>query len=135
MNINKQGVCAFIVNSKNEVLMLDHVKHGKLSLPGGKVDPGEDAAFAIARELYEEVGIQNFTLGDHHVVLDDVTGVLFHIFIVMTNDVPFNKEPTKHRGMYWVSPGPENFKGKVNRITFTALKKIGVDVGSDEYID
>ncbi|UYE93457.1 MutT/NUDIX hydrolase [Shewanella phage FishSpeaker] len=135
MNINKQGVCAFIVNSKNEVLMLDHVKHDKLALPGGKVDPGEDAVFAIARELYEEVGIQNFTLGDHHVVLDDVTGVLFHIFVVMTKDTPFNKEPKKHRAMLWVDSRPENFKGNINRITFTALKKIGYDVGTDEYID
>ncbi len=135
MNINKQGVVALIHNTAGQVLMLDHIKHNKLSLPGGKVDPGEDAIFAITRELYEETGITKFTFGTHYVELNAVTGVLFHVFVILTNQPAINKEPTKHRSINWVNRDPTNFKGKINRITFTALKRFGIDTGSEEYID
>lgn len=38
-------------------------KPGRLGLPGGKIDPGEDWKTALARELQEELGIEAETLG------------------------------------------------------------------------
>ncbi len=46
---------------------------GKLGLPGGKIDPGEDWVTALARELQEELGIKATTLG-----LVAIQEIVFH---------------------------------------------------------
>ena len=50
----------YAVTELDEVLLLRQYKHGVgevcLTLPGGQIDPGEDAEFSARRELLEETG-------------------------------------------------------------------------------
>lgn len=51
---------ALITNSKNEILLLDHVLRPKngWGIPGGFMNHGEQPEQAIAREVMEEVGLE-----------------------------------------------------------------------------
>lgn len=54
------ATCAFIVNSRNELLVVRRGKEpakGTLDLPGGFVDNGETAEEGIVREIKEETGL------------------------------------------------------------------------------
>lgn len=50
----------YAVTEQDQVLLLRQYKHGVgqvcLTLPGGQIDPGEDAEFSARRELLEETG-------------------------------------------------------------------------------
>lgn len=57
-----QVVVALVINEQKEVLIARRQSGQHLAgfweFPGGKVEAGESFACAVARELYEEVGIQ-----------------------------------------------------------------------------
>lgn len=52
-----ESVSAIVRNVENKWLLLDHNKCNAYTLPGGKIDEGEDTRSAIVRELREELGI------------------------------------------------------------------------------
>ncbi|MCL2158464.1 MAG: NUDIX domain-containing protein [Oscillospiraceae bacterium] len=52
------GVRAFVVNDKNEILLVKHTYQNNWFLPGGGVDKGETFEQAIRRELIEETGYE-----------------------------------------------------------------------------
>lgn len=55
------GVYAVVRNTRGELLLIKKSRGpyiGKLDLPGGKMEHGEDVQRALARELEEEVGIR-----------------------------------------------------------------------------
>jgi len=51
-----------VFNAKNELLLI--FRRGVWDLPKGKIDAGESKEDAAAREVQEETGLQNLTLGD-----------------------------------------------------------------------
>jgi ADP-ribose pyrophosphatase YjhB (NUDIX family) len=50
-------VAAIIVNGADEVLLQRRGDSGHWSLPGGAVEPGEEPAQAVVREVFEETGL------------------------------------------------------------------------------
>jgi len=50
----------FLINGRDPA---DASKPPWLEIPGGGIDPGEDSAIAVARELYEETGIADAEIG------------------------------------------------------------------------
>ncbi len=51
------AVCWRVENGKIRVLLVHRERHGDVSLPKGKVDPGESLPQTAARELVEETGL------------------------------------------------------------------------------
>jgi 8-oxo-dGTP pyrophosphatase MutT (NUDIX family) len=51
-----------VINSQGEVLVVNQ-NGNSWSLPKGHIDPGEDAATAAKREIMEESGITQLTMG------------------------------------------------------------------------
>lgn len=106
------GVC--ILDSKNEkVLVLDHIKFDMITVPVGKVKDGQDIFEALKQEVFEETGIvikkaKEIAVFDTYVIRNDIKiDIHNHLFIAMSNWVDLtnmeNKEPKKHRSMFWVN--------------------------------
>lgn len=58
------GIKAVIVNNEKALVLKDKARYNGIDLPGGKIDQGEKAGTALARELHEELGIGNFRVLD-----------------------------------------------------------------------
>ncbi|WDC83610.1 NUDIX domain-containing protein [Caloramator sp. mosi_1] len=52
-----RAVAVYILNSKNQILLLYHKKLNKYLPPGGHVEEGELTHIAAEREAYEEAGV------------------------------------------------------------------------------
>lgn len=61
------GAAAIVRNDAGDVLLQLRADNGRWGLPGGAVDPGEDPAAAVIREVLEETGL--------HVIPERIVGV------------------------------------------------------------
>lgn len=141
------SVSAIITNNEGKILILDHVKCGAYTIPGGKVDESDKSnEDAIRREIKEEIGIDiksmslycvnnfccNYPAGsEEYVYVSDIT------YLVQTYDGEItNNEPEKHKSIEWMDRDElcnnpniptsrllqcylDNWKKKVNDVTHT----------------
>lgn len=57
------SAAAVIRNEQNEILLHQRTDNGQWSLPGGAMEPGEEAAQAVIREVFEETGLEVLLIG------------------------------------------------------------------------
>jgi 8-oxo-dGTP diphosphatase len=72
------GVSAVILNDAGELLLGQRSDNGKWSLIAGTVDPGEQPADTILREILEETGV--------HAVIERLAGVAMHPVVYPNGD-------------------------------------------------
>lgn len=104
------GVCAVLSNSSGELLFgkrKNTYKAGWYGLPGGRVELNEQLAAAIAREVYEETGLQDLDL-QYVGVIRENQGAYDFIHFVYTAQVPEFLipqlcEPDKCEGWEWLN--------------------------------
>ncbi|MGK5672843.1 NUDIX hydrolase [Micromonospora sp. URMC 106] len=73
------GVTGVVRDGAGRVLLARRGDNGRWSLPAGLVDPGEQPADAVVREVYEETGVR--------VRVDGVGGVATHPVVYPNGDV------------------------------------------------
>jgi len=61
------GAAGVVINEHGEILLQRRSDFGTWGLPGGTIEPGENPADAVVREVWEETGI--------HVVPEQIIGV------------------------------------------------------------
>ncbi|MER7334260.1 MULTISPECIES: NUDIX domain-containing protein [unclassified Micromonospora] len=72
------GVSAVVRDDAGRVLLARRADNGRWSLPAGLIDPGEQPADALLREVYEETGV--------HVRIERVGGVATHPVVYPNGD-------------------------------------------------
>jgi 8-oxo-dGTP pyrophosphatase MutT (NUDIX family) len=72
------SVSAVVLNDSGELLLGQRSDNGQWSLISGNVDPGEQPADAMVREIYEEAGV--------HAVIERLAGVALHPFTYPDGD-------------------------------------------------
>lgn len=106
MNDKSHRVVAAVVRRGNEVLVCKrpvHKRHGGLwEFPGGKCEPGETDAEALARELQEELRLRLTSTGRELLVVHD-PGSTFQIAFI---EVTVDGEPqcVEHEAYLWCAP-------------------------------
>ena len=100
MYINSSAAVAALVTDKSGKLMLVtrgiEPDYGKLDLPGGFIDPGENAEDAVRRELFEELGMK---IKSMKYINSAPNEYIFSGFSVFTLDLVFEVVPESLTGL------------------------------------
>jgi len=128
------GVGAFILNDKNEVLMLlrsSQCKNeaGKWMIPGGGVDFNEKLEDCIIREVKEEIGVDidvvKLIAAVNHLLPEEGQHWVAPTFqCKIKSGEPKIMEPHKHEELKWFSLDemPENLSVATTRVMESYLK-------------
>ncbi|MCL7458013.1 NUDIX domain-containing protein [Micromonospora echinofusca] len=73
------GVSAIVRDDAGRVLLARRADNGLWSVPAGLIDPGEQPADAVVREVYEETGV--------HVRIERLAGLATHPVVYPNGDV------------------------------------------------
>ena len=79
----------------NKVLSLKTRRAGRWELPGGRIKYGESVEEAFQREIKEEIGFENFEMGDLMNMWSFVNEEINHHFIVFDFEILTNKDIIK----------------------------------------
>ena len=106
MDTHRLAVKSFIVNDKNEILLIkrdanDVHAPSVWEIPGGRLDPGEDPIDGLKRETKEETGIDieiRNPIGVDHFTRDDGQKITMIIFLCkpLTNSITLSREHTHY---------------------------------------
>lgn len=107
---NHQVVGALIFNeTKDMVLVEDHVKCNMLTFPIGKVEPDEELISALKREIKEETDLDILEAElycpefERYMKRNDKIVISYqNLFLVKWAGEPKNMEPNKHRSLFWM---------------------------------
>ena len=108
---------AFIVNKDHKILILresekyiDGVNQSKYDIVGGRLTPGEHFLDALKREVFEETGIEDITVGKPFFVNEwgpvvkgeqwQIVGTFFECF-TNTYDIKISED---HDAYEWIDP-------------------------------
>ena len=131
------GCGAFILNEKNEMLLLRRTKNsrneaGTWAIPGGKIDFNEMAEQAITREMKEELDIdiqveKFITYIDHILPHEKQHWVSLVFKCKIVNGVVNNLEPHKNDRVEWFALGnlPKE-KAVIFKLLLKKLKLLGI---------
>ena len=94
-NASSVGVKGFVLNSSNELLLVEHTYCDGWHFPGGGAKSGETPFEALKRELEEETGIEVLNQPDiFGIYYQDLQGINDYPILFIVKD--FNAHPIKH---------------------------------------
>jgi len=109
---------AVIVNQQNQVLVLreattydEGTNTGKYHFPGGRLEPGENWQDGLRREVLEETGFNNITIGkplfvgEWRPVIKGVQNQIIALFVICTAPNEVVKLSEEHDAFKWLSKG------------------------------
>lgn len=103
------GIKAVIVNNGKALVLKDEGRYPGFDLPGGKIDKGEGIETALKRELYEELGLKKFTIGELINVFERFDynqkgiGLMLVAFRVKAKLTKIKLDKKEHSGFSWIS--------------------------------
>ncbi len=101
-------VCGLIEDGAGRVLACRRAAGQRLAglweFPGGKLEPGEEAAAALVRELREELGIEVETGEALRVVEHDYGGFAIRLIPLWCRIVEGEPHAHEHDAIRWVGP-------------------------------
>lgn len=99
----------FLVNEQDEILILRRSYTAPRraltwDLPGGFIEPDEDAATAAIRELFEETGVELDSIQEPLLIVDEQADrLIFRYFFVAVSQSTVIKLSYEHDQFMWVT--------------------------------
>lgn len=96
-------VCA-LIRQNGRLLLARRADNGLWELPGGKIEPGESPAAALAREIAEELGVRVAVEGLYGQVRQPHQGQRLRLRAFNCRVLQGTPRALEHRELAWVSP-------------------------------